>query len=736
MAEDEAGLLLCRRSDPLDVLSPQMSFIENMQFNVKKVACDDEAIQQASFEREKFPNHTSNFCQQIELCSNEVDEAAKKDASEMMANYLPKAALLGVLENEIAKNKEYNVRLKAYEEATKTKLCPEVALDSDCEKDIRNAYLEVAGTSVAKMSPIPGESIQTFISRSFLVDGPKHKANAAEKKFLKDKCSNKLNLANICKMRDVRLHTISTCELRLGSHDCLNAEQEVLAKLVNQHQTQKSLFYALEQELCLPSRVVTNDQANFLFALDKTASMKMVSATVGGSPAASIINIPSVTSYIPTSNNLDFTYKYSSSGIEGSKDFMGPPTPSKEELEARRNNKPDDSVVIRDDKVLTLDVGNTTQVSDKSNPTGNEVKSFEEVDQTTLSDSFSKSLSDSVVTSRQLANTTTNSEWNSDFSSRFNAITEEEKRKKEEDKKKADAAIAESAAIADKKKQDDTSSALLAQISSLKGKLDEMTQKVDDLKAKKSTDGSTDKDSKELSENEKAIADLKKKLTDLEANKKARDIEDQNALIAQRAKATAAESASRNIASVSPVVTRNESAQTNTREQDNKASNNYSSANNYVDRSNDTTASRAPASVSASVPNGIVLRVAGSQATPESNVVYMTANELQKYPFHLSDTAGSAEIETMLQKSNGSSIIVGESEQIIPIIENGAIALDEQGKIKFKRVKISLVKNDKERKQNIAREISSLGDLRKDEQSQRDLTRYKDMKNALKLNKD
>jgi hypothetical protein len=110
----------------------------------------------------------------------------------------------------------------------------------------------------------------------------------------------------------------------------------------------------------------------------------------------------------------------------------------------------------------------------------------------------------------------------------------------------------------------------------------------------------------------------------------------------------------------------------------------------------------------------------------------MTAVELQKYPYHLSDKASESEIENMLLKNKGAAIIVGNEEEIIPELVKGVVQLDEYGRIKYKRIKISLVKNDNEKKQNVAREISSIADLKKEDQKKRDLIRYQEMKALLK----
>jgi len=131
--------------------------------------------------------------------------------------------------------------------------------------------------------------------------------------------------------------------------------------------------------------------------------------------------------------------------------------------------------------------------------------------------------------------------------------------------------------------------------------------------------------------------------------------------------------------------------------------------------------------------SGLVLKSAGGQSVADSSIVYMTTGELQKYPYRLGDNASAVDIEKMISGNNGAAIILGNSEQIIPEVVNGVVQLDETGKVKYKRVKISLVKNDKEKAQNISRAISSVADLKREEQKKRDLIRYQEMKNSLKL---
>jgi hypothetical protein len=143
---------------------------------------------------------------------------------------------------------------------------------------------------------------------------------------------------------------------------------------------------------------------------------------------------------------------------------------------------------------------------------------------------------------------------------------------------------------------------------------------------------------------------------------------------------------------------------------------------------------RAPASSSNSISGGqlgggIVLRSSGGQAgASENSTVYLTQDEVKNYPYRLEANATDLDIEKMFKESNGAPVLLGESEQVVAVKENG--------KLTYKRGKIIVVKNEKVKKESISRAISSVADLKKDEDKKsRDYIRYQEMKKGLKLNK-
>lgn len=710
----------CHFGDSLNILSdPLMKPFQDIQYNFSLLVCDEDVLYGDPLSMIPKVDHDRTRCESIALCNEGLsDTATTKDAQKIVEENLPKAALLGVFAKEIADHRDYNIQLKKYEDANHEKLCPVEAGNFGCDLDVRKAFMSVANSfsdlPELDKAPISTDNLGQFIDGKFFKD-PNPKSAAKSKEELLKGCADKFSLNKICKLRDDRVSEIKTCEKSVMSKGCLDNEQKALASLLSDYKKNKTMFLALERELCLPTRITKNSatQTTLYTNLSGMPSSPYGSGNLLRVNYAQFITRPDLQLHLPSRSPAS-----SSQDDKTADDKSSPNASGVKKIEDFKIDPIKQQAVARD-----------------------EVK--EARDATTLSETFANTMRDAVSTETKVISNTPASNttaWSSDFSNRFNSITEEQRKKNEEEKnKEGDKSGNDSVSSAQDKKKKEEMDALLAKISGLKSKLEEMNQKVDDLKNKKVSDGDEKAAvDKEALEKEKSILDLKKKLADLEADKIKREAESVKKQEAENVKVKSqAENTRVSNNSNTNFQNRNDGDQ----QADTVKREREKSANNFQAATGSFSEGRAPASVGAgfSGPQGsssaIVLKVAGAQATPDSTVVYMTANELQKYPFHLADNASSIEIEKMLENNNGSSIIIGDSEQIIPIVINGAVALDENGKVKFKRVKISLVKNERERKQNIAREISSVADLKRIEQKNRDLIRYQEMKNSLKLDK-
>lgn len=682
----------------LEVIDPKESkSIELLKAGVMRSACNADAIFSEVDDPKFSINHNRLRCAEVDMCMGETEESvAVGDASAILKEAIPKAALLNLIAEQLGNNFEYNILLNRIENSKKAILCPVEKIEPECDKKIQGAVAAVG--------------------RQFLIQEQLIRKSIAETEPMAF-CSARVTLNQICRLSERRVRDISDCESN-NEKGCLGNEQIALAHLLNDHKQNKALYLSLEKQLCTTARIV-QDGTSQLPSFIKTSAL-------GG------FNL----------GNYSLRMKKNSTGLDLDKAYApGLRAPASEETEAKVDTKtstaPSDADLIRNGN-LNFDM---PKHEDKE-----EIKSFEKVDGYKLSEQFSNSFNevaqkeDNQVINK---NASANTAWNSDFSNRFNSITEEEKKKKEKDEEdkikfQERAKLEEQLdSNSSEKKKNEEMNALIAQINGLKAKIETMNASVDELKSKKSTsvDGK-DKVDKEALEREKAILDLKKKLTELEDDKKkreqanlakaARDLEDERNRskeeVRKKSQVTqAANYSNRGSDKIDEVKREQEKA---------KSAFNQTAASFAESRVGAAVAGASASSSTAS--SGLILKTTGTRATAESAVVYMTAGELQKYPFHLNANASSVEIEKMILGNNGASIILGNNEQIIPVTENGVVQLDELGKVKYKRIKISLVKNERERKQSIAREISSVADLKREEQRKRDLIRYQEMKNALK----
>lgn len=687
----------------LEVIDPKESkSIELLKAGVMRSACNADAIFSEVDDPKFSINHNRLRCAEVDMCMGETEESvAVDDASAILKEAIPKAALLNLIAEQLGNNFEYNILLNRVEDSKKSILCPVEKIEPECDKKIQGAVAAVG--------------------RKFLIQEQLIRKSIAEIEPMAV-CSVRTTLNQICRSSERRVKEIAECETN-NEKGCLAKEQKALAHLLNDHKQNKALYLSLEKQLCTTARLVP-DGASQLSIFNKT-------------PALGGLNLGTYSLGMKSRTGLNIEKAFSQGLRAPASEDMEAKTDSKTSSAAEKSTSPSDADVIRNGN-LNFDM---PKHEDKE-----EIKSFEAVDGYKLSEQFSNSFNEvaqkednQVINNNASANTA----WNSDFSNRFNSITEEEKKKKEkeeEDKTK----LQERAKLEEQldsnsgdKKKNEEMNALIAQINGLKAKIETMNASVDELKAKKSTsvDGK-DKVDKEALEREKAILDLKKKLTELEDDKKkkeqanlakaARDLEEERNRSREelRKKTQVSQAASySNRGSDKIDEVKREQEKT-------KGAFNQASASFAESRAGGAVSGAGGGSSTAS--SGLLLKTTGARATAESTVVYMTAGELQKYPYHLNANASSVEIEKMILGNNGASIILGNNEQIIPVTENGVVQLDELGKVKYKRIKISLVKNERERKQSIAREISSVADLKREEQRKRDLIRYQEMKNALK----
>lgn len=709
----------------LEVMAPKDTLsIEMLKESVQRSACDEDSVFSDINDQKFVINHDRLRCGAVNVCLGTIQNATTfNEASEIIKGNISKAALLGILAEEANRNLEYNISLNHFEETNKISVCPDEKIEDKCENDIRKALASVAGSFSdfpgLDREPLSSEILSEFFAKKFFSKNQfayktksQFKYKYKLKKELSGSCRQKISFNKICQLSKIRLDKISKCEDKNLS-GCLDKEQKTLASLLNIHKKNKDLFLSLEKQLCSSTRIVS-ESASRLSRLSLAGTYSTTKKPLSG------IKIKD--------SNQSTGLKANGQKVSGQRAPASEQT-DKEITESAGPNSPSKADLVRVE-ALKVDVA-ISRVADSVNES-DEIKGFANNDDSSLSDQFSDSFNKIAQDDSEESSTNINNSLNSDFSNRFNAITHEEQNKADAEKKLQELAKLEenSNLSTDDKLKKNEMDALVAQIDSLKAKIEDMNANVDDLKSKKvSVAGDKEKSEREALEREKSIADLKKQLAELEADKKKK-------LGDSIAKAQLDER-SRSVQDAIPT-----SAFSN-RDNDTK-----NAVKKEIDRElssnalNQVSGSFAESRISANLGNSqtsqasgsssLVLRSEGFKATADSSVVYMTDGELQKYPYHLNNDASSTDIEKMIIGSNGASIILGNTEQIIPITENGVVMLDENGKIKYKRIKISIVKNENERKQNIAREISSVADLQRAEQRKRDLIRYQEMKDAFR----
>ena len=682
--------------------------IKDLQTRVEKSACDEKDIFAVASDSHQII-HNRLRCDQIELCSANVKtDESKSEAQDLLKKDLRKAALIGAVVSEINEGSIYNITLSKFEDANKTTVCPVEEVDANCEKEIKTVFSIFASTGFfknninsmnndVKISPLDSESVNDYIKKNFYTSRSQLVV-AASKDVLANSCAkSKLSVKRICKMRDDRLAEIANCEKGQASKGCLDKEQNAIGILENRYLNEHQLFLAMEKELCSSARVSQITLAPTKTAISRSQSQR----------------IDKPRTVADNSNLKTDDSKPNESDVKKFEKNVEANSPSSNQLGT-----------IGTSGTSSTGLG----ISKFPNSGTDEVKGFLEKDGKKLNENFSdafRTISSGTpgktgVADNTVANAAHNAAVNEEFTNNYNYYADQEKKNKEAAAKvKADQeakVAADNAKLLDEKKKTDDMNALLAQISGLKDRIANIDKQA---AAEKENGGSSPTDQAAI-DREKTIQDLKKSLAGLEADKKKlQDSEAAAAIIQQnQAKANLANSY---VASTSSDDSSQSSSFQNN-DQGKKASRGPASISNenqasYIDRS--------PAvSGGANNVSSIVLR---------SNIVYMTNSELQKYPYHLGDNASISDIEQMILKNNGAPIILGTSEQIIPVVDKGVVQLDEEGRVRYKRIKISVVKNERERKQNIAREISSIADLKRAEQKKRDLIRYQEMKNTVKV---
>lgn len=705
------GVVVCPEGGKSLIVSKDQETIEELSQAIADDACKDSPLFLENTHLNFVIEHSKARCDAIDLCYGQTDkkEVIQNEAKEILKDSIPKAALLSALVKEVKSNYGYNRALNRFEELNQESVCPDEKIEAKCEIDIRQ-LLSAASTrsfideDKLQTEPLANESIAVFISKNLL--SRKGKVKHSKEELSRD-CSKKISFNRICEKSHERIKAVEDCEKK-KLKGCLDDEQNALASLLNENKQNRKLYLAIEKQLCSDTRIVPETVTRLTLGNNRINSFNRIN-TMGMSSTSGASRAPASEGGQSTSGG--------SGGETNYDDYDDDSGPSNENM--NRNG----SFQISD--------GNIVSPAKRSS---DDAKSFEQSDGYTLSDQFSKSFNE-IAQDNSTNSTIQNNSWNNDIANRFSSLDEEKKRKEEEEAKKKleQDANQDKLSEADRKKKVEMD-ALVTQINNLKAKLDEMNANVDELKSKKSDDPiEKQKLEKEAQEREKNIADLKKQIAELEADKKKAQAENA-AKVAETERVRAREDVRK--VSSAPMATafqnrENERNEAIKRERELAASSTYNpSSDNYA-----SVKSTSPSGGSSVGGSSLVLKSAGVQATSDSGVVYMTMSEVQKYPYHLSDNASSAEIEKMILGNNGASIILGNSEQIIPISENGVVTLDEKGRVKYKRVKISLVKSEKERKQNIAREISSIADLKKEEQKKRDLIRYQEMKKAIQLKK-
>lgn len=710
------GVLLfgntCEQNQNFDILSDPL--LRPFQINLTSLICNDESLYADAFSMGANYQHGRTRCDEIATCSQSVTPEDLKDAEAIISQNIPTVAYLSALTKAVEAGREYNSALYQYEKKHKTKVCADEAIDFNCDHQMRMALATVADSLVDfpefDRAPLSKDDLLDFIPGKFF---SKNAGTDKSLDELKKDCSKKFSLKNVCSQAAARIEAVKKCDQDKAGKNCFDEEQRAWASLTNDFKnSNKQLFLAIEKQLCLPQRLTKSaSQSTFqtfspLF-LRTQGQRRRVMSDAGFARTQQILSTAKLNS------EKDDAFRAESS------------------IPKNLNAKEQESFSLGD---------GLNRAARETEFVGVESK-----DTVSLSDTFSENVKQVLDKNNNLlnnSNTQQNSHnWNTDVINRARELAEEQKIQEEERRRQlAEEEKEEDVAETDKKKKDEIST-LTAQIDGLKSKLESMTEKMEELKSKKET-AADDEDKQEGLKRDKEILELKKQIAQLEADKKKKEEEARVAKIAEdnrleREREERIRSSVNHAASF--VSSSRHSQPLNENAGDASAVEREKAGRSMAAAYDNAGGGRSPASFGGAsaqgtaVSNQLVLNAVGSQATPESNIVYMTPHELQRYPYRLSGNASSVEIEKMLAGNQGSTIILGETEQIVPIVENGKILYDEQGKIKYKRIKIALVKNDKERTQQMAREISSLADLKKEEQKKRDLIRYQEMKKALKV---
>ncbi len=696
----------CNQGQQLDIFNDplQRAFTSDLS----SILCKDESLYSNAFEFGANYQHDRSRCDEISFCSSTVKNEDVKDAEILVSQNIPTVVLLSTLTKAIEENREYNVALYQYEQKHKSKLCTDEAIDFDCDHKVRLALAAVPDSLIDfpefDRAPTSADKLLSFIPNKFF---SKESVMVKSEEELKKDCSKKFSLQKVCTKARERIKIVKECDRGTVGKNCFEEEQRAWASLTNDFRNNnKDLYLAIEKQLCLPQRAVKSTSQSGLLTRTRRRNPYVFKAA----------SQDRLTSGLSRTTQLMASAKMNAESSTDSK------TPSEKDVKTQ------------DDYKFGEGLRSASQAIPR--PQGGEdvIHGFDSQD--SLADSFGENLHKVSENFKSPSNTNTNTVSNWDVIGRARELAEEERIKAEELKNKVKEDDKSVVKVEADKKQDEAD-ALITQINGLKSKLDDMTEKMEELQGKKESSDSKET-AVEQSSTEKEILELKKQIAELEADKKRKEAEakalrsaEENRLTKER------EERSRN-SFTAPATFASTTRQTNAQTAEAAAAvESEKASRNLAASFGGNEGSRGPASVasgpavSGSQANVLVLKAVGSQATPESNVVYMTANELQRYPYRLGEQASTVEIEKMLEGNQGSTIIIGNSEQIVPVMEKGKIVLDENGKIKYKRIKISLVKNDKERKMQIEREISSVADLKKEEQKKRDLIRYQEMKKAL-----
>jgi hypothetical protein len=699
--------------------------------SIKKIGvCDD---QQIFFKKEMARdsvNHDMKRCEAVKICSSEKDEAKLKtineDAAAQVKETIPKAVLLAVIDNEIQSNLEYNSMVTAFEKKYDDKICPAEEISPACSEDIRKVLSSVDGSFVGYFNfqngPDSDDPIDEFFAKEFFAESSfskiKRKDRKSKMEELAKTCEKRISFSKICKIRDERLKTIADCEKNPESKNCLYQEQNALSSLLNSQKDRPEFFLAMEKQLCTSTRIVQREKLVAISYLrpaelhvEPTPVPTPVAVVYGPMEDPSAQVRPKVEALItmaPKGLAQPEAYKIKFETNPLSSESLVKKYGDSESVAAKANEE--DEIATRPLEKAESYIAKTNNGEARETINNNE--------------SFSRSISDNAGPT---AKNSGNTNWNSDFASRFNSIAAEQEANEKANQLAYNQFNNNSLASVSEKKKKEELGTVASQVDMMKEKLDEMNKNVEDLKAQKEAA------EKELDsvEKDKSISELKSKIADLESDKK--DIqagkipEDVKKII--RENAIRRESASNG--TIFSNVKVNEQVDTGKREFEKSPVASSQSSVNYAEPRAAVASSAQFSNTNSVAP--LVLHTgtpgAGVQTTADSSIIFMTAKELQKYPFRLDDKASSVEIEKMLLGNKGAAIIIGNDEQIIPDVVKGIVQLDEKGHIKYKKVKISLVKNDKDREKKITSIVSSNADFlkREDQKTKDNIVRKREM---------